>query len=276
MMTEPVESVGIVQRIRFTDGPSMAYSVRWRWVFAAANLLLYTFIHLFYFRIQSGFWFRPGYGDISGRLVDQLLGPVNIYQFPSQILVIGLLAGLICAVPMIIAQLYQLIYAVPFILVALFLGHQHILALCLFFSCAAVSLELFRFKSRFVALIVCLLPMLIYWWLFGGPDPARPEQDVLRWALLYAPWALAFFNAIILFGVTIAIGHVIRYRPGCLLPVCALMTAGAVLGFHSHVGMTECDFRAMVWRYSPQQNPAFDSTSIVPMIEQEVQERLGR
>ncbi len=122
-------------------------------------------------------------------LTDQLLEPLNVFNFPSQLLVASLIMTLMTAVPILIAQLFNFTHSVPFLLAVFFLAHNQVLSLCLLASCAAVSFEPMRFKSRFVAAVCCLLPVILYWFFFRGDNP---ESNVLRWAVLYSPWAAAF------------------------------------------------------------------------------------
>ncbi|MFC1782608.1 tol-pal system YbgF family protein [Planctomycetota bacterium] len=255
----------------FSDGPAMSFSARYRAASWLANLVLYALLNMFYLRMQTGFWVPWQSPGISELLIDQLLSPPNIFYFPTQIIVIALVMALLCAVPIIIAQFYNLLYAVPFVLAVLFLGQNQVLSLCLFVSCAAVSFDPFRFKSKFVAAVMCLLPEILYCILFSGPNP---EQDALRWAVLYAPWSLAFLVCVIIIGIVIAIGHFVRYRPGVLMPIFGLFLAGSVLLFHLTIGMQERDFQDQVYSNNPDQIAAFQNRNIIPLLEKELAQRL--
>ena len=252
----------------FTDGATMAFPSRSRMVYWVINLLLYVLLCMFVLRIQTGVWLELGGPYESGPLVNDLLEPVSIFYFPTQILVIGLATALLCTVPILTAQLYNFLYGVPFALVVFFVGHNPAMSLCLFVSCALASFEPLRFKSKFVAAVVCLLPILLYWVLFFGAE--NPEQDAWRWAVLYAPWGLAFFISVFVIGVVLTIGHFLRYRPGVLMPAFALLTALTVLLFRFTVGMHERDYLAEVYRYSPARIAAFESRSIKPLLEAEL------
>ncbi|MBN1764983.1 MAG: hypothetical protein JW860_06970 [Sedimentisphaerales bacterium] len=253
-----------------TDGATMVYSRKARLIYWVINLLLYTLLNMYALWVQSGHWiqFKSPYTSVS--LIPRLLYPLNIFQFPSYILVIGLLMALICTVPILIALLYNFSFSLPFILLVFFPGHNRILALCLLVSCAAVSFEPMRFKSKFVAAVLCLVPELIYWGIFSW---GNPEQNILRWAVLYAPWILAFFISVILLGIVIAAGHFLRYRPGILMPIFGLSLAGAVMLFNTRIGMNERDFQAQVYRYSPEQVMMFQNRSIKGLLEIELAER---
>ncbi|KPK77844.1 MAG: hypothetical protein AMJ79_01985 [Phycisphaerae bacterium SM23_30] len=255
----------------FSDGPALSFSARYRGACWLLNLILYTLLNMYYLRMLTGTWLSPVPPLHTQTLIEQL--PLNVFHFPSLIVVIALIMGLLCTAPLITAQFYNLLYAVPFVLVTLFLGQNRGLSLCLFVSCAAVSFEPLRFKSKFVAALLCLLPEILYWILFAGPNP---EQDALRWAVLYAPWGLAFLFCVTIIGIVIAIGHFLRYRPGVLTPVFGLLLAGTVLLFHLTIGMQERDFQAQVYRNNPDQIAAFKNRSIVPLLEKELAQRLKK
>jgi len=250
----------------FTNGATMSYPSRGRSIYWVVNLILYGLLNMFYLRMQTGVWWQTKSPYSSIDLIDQLLWPLNIFHFPMQIIIIALLMGLLCTIPIIIAQLYNLMYAVPFLAASFLLGHNSVLTLCLLVSCAAVSFEPMRFKSKFVSAIVCLLPEVLYWLLFSR---GNPEQDVHRWAVIYAPWGLAFLISVLILGVVLTVGHVLRYRPGGVMPVFGLMLAGTVILFHYSIGMDERDFQAQVFRYSPGEIPELQNRSIIPQLEQE-------
>ena len=249
----------------------MAHSGAGRGIFWLMNLVMYVLLHMFYLRMQRGIWVDWGNPNVAHTgLIEQLLSPLNILEFPGQIVVIGVLAALTCAVPIIIAQLYNLMHAIPFVLAVLFFGHNPILSLCLFVSCMAVSFDRLRLKSKFVSAVICLTPELLYWALHSGDNP---QQDSLQWAVLYAPWALAFLLAVAIFTVVLALGHVLRYRSGIMAPVFGVLLAGAVVLFHQTVGMVQRDFQAQVFRNSPGQVAVFQDESIVDLLEQELSQR---
>jgi len=258
------------QRRWFTDGASMDYPGWARTAYWTINLLLYILLNMFVLRIQTGAWFPWKVSLQSEWLIPKLLAPLNIFQFPTYIIVAALLMAMICTVPILIAQLHNILYVIPHLFVVLLFGYNRALSLCLLVSCAAVSFKPLRLKSKFVAAILGLMPVLLYWGLFSGENP---QQDVLRWAVLYAPWALAFLVCVMIFGVVLALGHFLRYRPGVLMPIFGLLLAGTVLLFRSSIGMNERDFQADVYRYSPGQVAQFQNRSITNLLEIELAQR---
>ncbi|MCK5271378.1 MAG: hypothetical protein KAJ52_02330 [Sedimentisphaerales bacterium] len=257
----------IRQRRWFTDGASMAHTGWSRTALWVVNLSLYALLNMFYLRIKTGLWVQLEGPYNTETLIPTLLSPLNIFQFPDYIIVTALLMGLLCMVPILTAQLYNFFYAIPFLFAVFFLGHNTILTFCLAISCAAVSFEPLRFKSKFVAAISALLPEALYWVFFSGQNP---QQDALRWAVLYAPWAIALLVCVILLGVILGLGHFLRYRPGVLMPIFGFLLAGTVWYFHLSIGMNERDFQAEVYRYSPELVADFQDRSIKGLLEEEL------
>lgn len=255
----------------FSDGATMSHPSRLRGFCWLINLVLYALLNMFILRIQTGselLWKQP---EQSPFLVERLLNPVNIFNFPSYIFVTAMFTALLCAIPLCIALFYNLLHAIPFVLLVLFLGHNPPLCLALFVGCALISFEPFRFKSKFIASILAMLPVILYWVLFAGNNP---QENALRWAIMYAPWVLAFLITVIFFGVVIGLGHFMRYRPGIMMPVFGLTLAGTVVLFHFTIGMIERDFQADVYAYSPGNIKAFRSQNIMPLLEEELGQRL--
>lgn len=254
----------------FSDGATMLHPIKGRTIYWLVNLVLYALLNMFVLRIRTGQWIQPEGPYNSGSLISELLWPLNIFNFPVYIIITALLTAMLCAIPMLIAQLYNLLHALPFVLAVLFLGHYPMLSLSLLVCCAAVSFEPMRFKSKFVSATLCLVPVVLYWILYSGENP---EQDQLRWAALYAPWAMAIIICVAMFAVVLGIGHFLRYKPGVMMPIFALILAGSVGLFKFGIGLTERDFRTEVYSYSPTEAPEFQSQSILPLIEQELARR---
>ncbi|MBN1844770.1 MAG: hypothetical protein JW810_03740 [Sedimentisphaerales bacterium] len=250
----------------------MAYAPLYKLGCWLLNLFLYILLTMFFQRLQSGQWLVWSGRSVSSNLIEQVLTPLNIFHYPAYIAVLGLLLALVCAVPILTAQMYNILYALPFVLVALFLGTDRIFALCLLVSCLAVSFEPLRFKSKFVSAVLCLVPELLYWAIFSGPNP---QTDPLRWAVMYAPWSLAFLASVMIFGIVLAIGHFVRYRPGVLTPTFGLILAGVVIVFHVWIGMTERDFQAYVFSNRPDRVQERFKQDITALLEEEKAQRLA-
>jgi len=236
----------------FSNGSSMAYGLRYRVIACLGNLLLYSLLNIFYIRLLKGIWipWNISLQDIYNEpLSSQLQYPLNIFHFPMYIIILALIMALLCVVPILIAQLYNTWYSLGFVCASLLLGRNPVFSLCLLISCIIVGFDLMRFKSKFVAAVLCLLPELLYWIIFGD---IGQEQDALRWAVLRASWGLAFLFSVALVGLIIAAGHFLSYRPGIMMPVFGVLVAGTVLLFHYSIGMTERDFQDNVYRWRPE------------------------
>ncbi len=251
----------------FTDGPSLGHKGWGANIYWLINLALYALMNIYYLRIRTGELLMLAGPFKQETLIPGLLAPLNVFQFPSFILITAFIMAMLCIIPMITAQLYNFLYAVPFLFAAFFLGHMPVLTIALLISCVFISMEPFRFKSKFVAAVMCFIPIFLYWIFRSG---SNTEKDVLRWAVLYAPWALSFLTGISLYGIILAIGHFVRYRPVIILPVFGLMLAGTVYLFHGSIGMPERDFQAAVVRYSPKNLPEFQPRSIASQLEKEL------
>ena len=111
---------------------------------------------------SSGFW-RLGQSIITGTSRG-----VSIFEYPWQILVLGLLMGIIAFVPVLVSQLMSFSYSFPFILAVFFLADMPGFAVCILVSCVAAACRPLRFRSRIIAVALCTAPQLLYWGYFGG------------------------------------------------------------------------------------------------------------
>ncbi len=257
------------QKFRFSDGAAYQHSQMIRHLSWFVSLVIYACLNSFYLRIVSGSYFQLKGPYESRYLIDQLQFPLHIFQFPSWIVISALFMCLLCAIPIIISQLYNLIYTIPFVLSIMLLGHKPVLCFCVFFSCALVSFEPLRFKSKYVASLLSLLPVVLFWWLYSG---SNPEQDVLRWAVFYAPWGFAFLFCLIFLGIVVIGGHFTRYWPGILPPIILVAVGLTIVYFNHAIGLDERDFQAQVYRYRPDKNTDFKSDNIVPYLMKELKE----
>ncbi len=257
-----------ISRLWLTDG-AILFNDRGAcllsWLF---NMALYFILCGVYNRITTGEFWLVGVNANVHYIIPSLLKPLNIFEFPSYIIIFSWLYALILAIPLLISLLYNLFYAVPFILISLLLCHELPLSLSVFFACLAVSFEPLRFKSKFVSSVLCMAPIVLYWAVFAGPNPWQ-DSDALRWAIAYSPIAFTYLNCIIFFGLILLVGHIIRYKPFTIVPLFALAVGLTLWQFYTKIGMNERDFRAEVVSFSPKNMQEFRDRSIVPLIEKE-------
>ena len=255
-------------RLWLTDGALMVHDrgvCLLSWLF---NIALYMILCGFYNRIMTGQFWVTGVNAEIRYIIPNFLSPINIFEFPAYILLFAAILAMIVAIPMLVSQLYNLFYALPLVLVGLLLCHDLPMSLSIFFACAAVSFDPLRFKSKFVSAVLCMAPVVFYWAVFAGPNPWQ-DSDALRWAIAYSPLAFAYLNCILLFGITLLIGHFTRYKPFLIVPIFFVVLAVTIWQFCDHVGIYERDFRAEVVSFSPKNMAEFQDRSIVPLIEKE-------
>lgn len=253
-------------------GPTLHYShrnVQRCWMLAVVAFGLSC---LFWSKITSGvFWtfdFQQMATPEFWRLSQSLTTGVSIFEYPWQILVIGLLMGILAAVPILISQLMSFRYSVIFILEVFFLANLPGFALCLLVSCIAAACRPLRFRSRFIAIALCTAPQLFYWGYFGRLRGMEP----IEWGFSFAPWIVAWLDSLIIAGFVLGIGHYTRYRPGLTWIFTLLTLVIAVVVFEVAIGFDELDYQLYIARNNPEQVSAFHDHSITEALDETTQD----
>ncbi len=245
-----------------TVGPTLHYShrnVQFYWLLAA---FMFCLTCLFWSRIVSGtFWafdFEaqsiPDFHDLGRATVTG----VSIFEYPWQIIVLGLLMGVLAVVPVLVAQLMSFGHSFIFVLAVFFLANLPGFAVFLIFSCFAAAVRPLRFRSRIIAIALCLAPQLVYWGMFGG---AR-GVETLEWGFSFAPWIWAWLTGMTVAGLVLAIGHYTRYKPGLIWTFTTTTLLLALIVFGSAIGFDELDYQLHVARNNPEEVPEFRDHSI--------------
>jgi len=190
-------------------------------------------------------------------------GPVNIFEYPWQIFVLGLLMALLSFVPILMAQLLSSRYCVLLILMAAFIAKLPGLSLFLAVSCVAVACRPLRFRSRFISIVLCSSPLIIYWGIFGG----TANIDPVKWGLSYTPWLAAWVSGLAICGIVLAIGHYTRYKPGDTVIVATIAFIIAGFTFYDKISFAESDYQIYVVRNTPDECAEFHSRSISEIID---------
>ncbi len=190
-------------------------------------------------------------------------GPVNIFEYPWQILVLGLLMAILSFVPILMSQLLSSRYCVLLILMAAFIAKLPGLALFLTVSCVAVACRPLRFRSRFISIVLCSSPLMIYWGIFGG----TANIDPVKWGLSYTPWLAAWICGLAMSGLVLAIGHYTRYKPGATSLVMGIALIIAGYTFYDKISFAESDYQIYVVRNAPEESTEFHSRSISAIID---------
>lgn len=240
-----------------TVGPTLHYShanVRRCWGLA---ILVFLGACLFWSKILTGVAFyldphllvEPSRWGLS-HFIDK---PISIYQYPWQIVVLGLLMGIIASSGVIISQLMSFRYSIPFILAVIFIARLPLLGVILIISCVAVACRPLRFRSRFIAIALCMTPQLAYWGVFGSSG----NIEALKWGISYASWIGAWLTGLGIAGIVIGIGHFTRYRPGLTWVVTGLFLSAAFFIFQSQISFSELDYQLYIAGNSPEELAEF-------------------
>lgn len=251
-------------------GPTLHYShgnVQFYWLLAA---FVFSLVCLFWSRLVSGsFWAF----DFDSRTIPDFwqLGQVtitgvSIFEYPWQIVVLGLLMGAMAVVPVLVAQLMSFGHSFIFVLAVFFLANLPGLAVFLVASCFAVASRPLRFRSRIIAIALCMAPQLIYWGLFGAAQGVEP----LEWGFSFAPWIWAWLTGLTIAGLVLGIGHYTRYKPGVIW-VFATTTLLLALGvFEWKIGFDELDYQLYVAQNDPVEVPQFRDQSIGDVLDKTI------
>jgi hypothetical protein len=253
-----------------TIGPTLHYShanVRRCWVLAGA---VFVAVCLFWSKVLTGTALSLSFGDIAssdswllGRFI---VSPLSIYEYPWQILVLGLLMGIMAVGPVLVSQLLSFRYSLPLILAVVFIAKLPLFGLFLLVSCVAVASRPLRFRSRFIAIALCMSPQLVYWALFG----VAQSVDPIRLGLSFSPWICAWLTALAITGIVIGIGHFTRYRPGLIWAVIALVLAIAVWEFRRKISFAELDYQLYVAGNNPEEVVQFHDHDMTEAIDRSI------
>ncbi len=262
MDTKEPEKTPKAPKTFLTVGPTLHYShryVRFYWALAA---LMFCLTCLLWSRIVAGtFWafdFEsqtiPDFWEL-GRVT---LTGVSIFEYAWQIIVLGLLMGIMAVVPVLVAQLMSFAHSFVFVLAVFFLANLPGLAVFLLVSCFAAAARPLRFRSRIIAIALCMAPQLVYWGAFGGARGVEP----LAWGFSFAPWIWAWLTGMTIAGLVLSIGHYTRYKPGLiwLFTTTTLLLALGV--FEWKIGFDELDYQLYVAQNNPESVPEFRTHSI--------------
>ena len=269
MQSKETEKTPIVVSKSFMAvGPTLHYShknVQRCWLLAVAVFGVSCF---FWSKIATGsFWSfdvqavaRPAFWHLGQTIITG----VSIFEYPWQIVVLGLLMGILATVPVLISQLMSFRYSLLLILVVFFLANLPGFAICLLLSCFAVACRPLRFRSRFVAIALCTAPQLLYWGYFGGVRGVEP----IKWSFSFAPWIFAWLDGLLIAGFVLGIGHYTRYRPGLVWIFTSITLLIAVAVFEVTIGFDELDYQLYVAKNNPEHVIEFHDHSITEALDE--------
>jgi hypothetical protein len=251
-------------------GPTLHYShrnVQRCWLLAIVAFSLSCF---FWSRIVTGSFWSFDLQEASSfehwRLDRFILTGVSIFEYPWQILVLGLLMGIFATVPVLISQLMSFGYSFVFVLAVCFLADLPGFALCLLASCIAAACRPLRFRSRFVAIVLCTAPQLLYWGYFGGTWKLEP----IILGFSFAPWVCAWLIGLGVAGLVLGIGHFTRYRPGLTWIVTSVFFLLAIITFEVRIGFDELDYQLYVAKNNPERISEFQEHSLTEALDRTI------
>ncbi|HEW79190.1 MAG TPA: hypothetical protein ENH34_04395, partial [Phycisphaerales bacterium] len=253
-----------------TVGPTLHYShknVQRCWLLA---VLAFAVSCLFWSKIQTGSFWTFDFAAVTSpklwRLGQAAITGVSIFEYPWQILVLGMLMGILGIVPVLISQLMSSRYSLPFILAVAFLANLPAFAISLLLSCVAVACRPLRFRSRFIAIALCTAPQLAFWGYFGGAIGVEP----IKWGFSFTPWICAWLVGLAIAGLVLGIGHFTRYRPGLVWMFTSLVLLTTVVVFEVKIGFDELDYQLYVAKNNPEQVSEFHDHSITEALDKTI------
>ncbi len=249
-------------------GPTLHYShknVQRCWLLA---LVAFGVSSSFWSKILTGSFWSFNFQSVTSvelwHLGQSVVTGLNIFEYPWQILVLGLLMGILAIVPVLISQLMSFRYSLPFVLLVFFVAGLPAFAICLLVSCIAAACRPLRFRSRFVAVVLCTAPQLAFWAWFGGTRGIEP----IKWGFSFTPWICAWLIGLGIAGLVLGIGHFTRYRPGLVWIVTSIFLLLAIVTFEVRIGFDELDYQLYVAKNDPEQTSEFHDHSITEALDE--------
>jgi hypothetical protein len=257
----------VVSKSFMAVGPTLHYShknVQRCWLLAVTAFGISC---LFWSKVVTGLFWPSAVQTVTTpefwHLGQSITTGVSIFEYPWQILVLGLLMGILAVVPVLISQLMSFRYSLVLILEVFFLANLPGFAICLLASCIAAACRPLRFRSRFIAIALCAAPQLFYWGYFGGARGVEP----IEWGFSFAPWICAWLDALVIAGFVLGIGHYTRYRPGLTWIFTSLTLLIAVVVFEVTIGFDELDYQLYVAKNNPENITEFHDRSITDALD---------
>lgn len=253
-----------------TVGPTLHYShknVQRCWLLAVGAFSLSC---LFWSKIVTGVFWSFSFQTLTSvefwRLGRFVTTGVSIFEYPWQILVLGLLMGILAIVPVLLSQLLSFQHSLLFVLAVVFLANLPGFAICILVGCFAAACRPLRFRSRFIAIALCAAPQLIYWGFLGGVKGAAP----IEWGFSFTPWICAWLIGLGIAGLVLGIGHFTRYRPGLVWVSTLVFLFLAIVTFEIRIGFDELDYQLYVAENNPEQAKQFHDHGITEALDETI------
>ena len=259
-----------------TAGPTLHYSHTNIHLCWGLSIAAYVAVCFFWSRLLLGEelsvsllgLFGPGFWNL-GRFAAK---PLSIYEYPWQIIVLGVLMGILATAPVLISQLLSFRYSIPMIIAVMVVARLGLFGAVLLISCAAVACRPLRFRSRFISVALCMAPQVVYWAVFGGCE----NVDPVRWGFSYAPWIYAWLTSLFMVGVVLTLGHFNRYKPGLLWSVSTVLLILAGWLFYSQIGLAELDYQLYAAGNNPEEANEFHDHSLAETLNEIIEDEHTR
>ncbi len=245
-----------------TAGPTLHYShtnVLWLWFLA---VVVYVTACTFWYAIIVGGPISIGlleFADISPfDLGHYAVTPISIYEYPWQIVVLGILMGILAVAPVLVSQLLSFRYSIAMVLAVMFIAKLYLFGVFVLISCIAVASRPLRFRSRFISLALCMAPQLIFWAIWGSDSTADP----VHLGFSFAPWIYAWLSGLTMAAVILGGGHFTRYKPGLNWLICLCFLGVAFSIFQRQIGFAELDYHRYIAGSDPADAIEFQDQSI--------------
>jgi hypothetical protein len=231
-------------------------------IFLTINFIGFVFANGFWLFVSSGRWvdFQPAsYGlSIITPLGMSFLRPLSVLEHHGMIFVFGLLLAALMLVPLMTAVMYRLLYAIVMSVIIFALGHSPGLAIALALGSFLAARTPLRSDMPFLAFLLGLVPSAVYLGVmtFEGIEPAALPFERL---LVKAPVLLALVAAVAGAAAVLMLARVMKYRPGVLWPVAAVLWIVPLCLFYAFEGPAWVRFHQLV--HSPAMATMFDIPS---------------
>ena len=245
-----------------TAGPTLHYSHENVLKCLMLAIIAFAVTCIFWSKMLTGYLWSFDYQNLTSPqlwyLGNVLTTGISIFEYPWLILVVAMMMAIISITPILISQLMSFRYSLIFIILTATLANLPGFAICLLISCIAVACRPLRFRSRFISVSLCTMPLLLYCVFFGQVKLAEPIQ----WGFSFTPWIGAWLISLVIAGIVLGIGHFTRYKPGLVWITSAAVLITAVIVFEKHIGFAELDYQLYIAKNDPQQITQFHNHSI--------------
>lgn len=221
-----------------------------RWaVFLAINMVGFAAATLFWQYLRTGQVLRiSGLGlqeGLTASMGQVFIEPLGIFHHPWLIVVFGALLATMIVVPIMMAEMYQLLLSLVFVAMVALLAQAPLFALALALGCVVTARTRLRRDYPYLASLMGMAPVAIYLFLFVYPSiDASYRSPLERWALLL-PLLGAMVLAAVAAGGVVLMARITRFQPGVVWPVLLALLPLAAVPFWWKVTPAELQYAVL-------------------------------